>query len=193
MSDLTNALDRIMVQLIKKELSITECFQQGLTYSTIQELIRGYEFKFSEEVYELFQWYNGIASKCLENNILYPMFDNFNSLERALALYNKLVELNSPEFKIWNIRWLPIFSLDIKEHHFVDCSESNSKVSPVFKYFMESGSWMKYSSLTNMMLTIAECHESGIYSVDQLEDGEINESDENAIRKKHNPTAIFWE
>ena len=51
---------------------------------------------------------------------------------------------------------------------------------------------VKYASLITMMQTIAECYESGAYSLDDLGFFEVNADAERMIAARLNPGIDYW-
>ncbi|OKH53780.1 hypothetical protein NIES2101_10030 [Calothrix sp. HK-06] len=61
MSDLTEALDRILKWIIKHKSSYINYLQPGLSRNEIENLVKDLPFKIPSEVYELYQWRNGVT------------------------------------------------------------------------------------------------------------------------------------
>lgn len=121
---------------------------------------------------------------------------DFNPIEEAIERYRylrkldiKFREYNPDSSEIWNLNWFPIYSFSAKSHLFVVGDKECKKISPIHEFHMEIGERIKYSSLTNMMLVIAECWETGVYYIDDSGEIEYDEDEEEAIRQKYNPTA----
>ena len=85
----------------------------------------------------------------------------------------------------------PVFDFD-GEYFAVPGSDISTICAPVFHIGCDDGYLsLAFTSLTNMMLAIAECYEKGIYSVNP--DGYIEVVDEikfGEIRRKHNPGSV---
>jgi cell wall assembly regulator SMI1 len=186
MSDLIIALDRILTWIQTVKPTLAETLQPGLSKAEIKKKTENLPFDLSQEIYELYQWHNGTNDKM---ECWFFAEYNFNSLDESLALYQKLMswqdEFQTEFHEMWNSMWFPLFVLDIKENLFTVCADEKLQNSPILKYFIESGETIKYKSLTNMMLVIAECYETGVYYVDEI-GIDFDEDEVDAVRLKYN-------
>ncbi|MEG3975079.1 hypothetical protein QT970_10715 [Microcoleus sp. herbarium8] len=57
---LTNALERILKGMQKYDAPIASLLQPGLSFWEIEEKVRVLPFRLPQEVYELYQWRNGL-------------------------------------------------------------------------------------------------------------------------------------
>ena len=160
MSDLTNALNRIFSWLEKhpsEKYASVDVLQPGLSYEEIERRVADLPFKLSEEVYELYKWRNGTC----EGEEDFSKFFNgyaFLSIESAIEEYEEL---------FWKSRWFPIFYLDSRDYLVVSCESEN--LAPILRIYLGGGEdgELLFSSLTNMMLTIAECYETDAFYFDE--------------------------
>ena len=101
----------------------------------------------------------------------------FLSLESAIEEYE---ELN------WKSHWFPIFYLDSRDYLVLLCKSEN--VAPISRIYIGGGEneQILFSSLTNMMLTIVECYETGAFYFDDY--GYLTNSyyKQESIRQKYN-------
>lgn len=200
MSILTEALEKILSWLQQNKRTIASALQPGLTYTQIQDGIESLPFDLPEEVYELYQWRNGTRNDKVLSATFFPAF-TFNSLEQSLSNYKELLDFTKMLGKgaeiepdaVWNPKWFPIFSFEGQGHYYaVIGSESRTKTSPILDFSIEDiGAHTKYTSLTNMMLTIVECYETKAYYLGEL-DLAKNEDEAEYIRLKYNPEAEFY-
>ncbi|MEH1934323.1 MAG: hypothetical protein V7L14_11495 [Nostoc sp.] len=94
MSLLTDALDRILNWLQQKKPFYASSLQPGLVYEEIEEKVKSLPFRLPREVYELYQWRNGMC--CIGKGEKIAQFFHgytFLSLENAIDQYNQLMEL----------------------------------------------------------------------------------------------------
>lgn len=99
MSDLTDALERILIYLEEHEsleYARFESLQEGLTREEIDDLTAGLPFRLPVEVYELYQWGNG-AWVDEEWHGQYFMGEIFLPLETAVAIYEAITQPLSKE------------------------------------------------------------------------------------------------
>lgn len=196
MSLITESLEKIFRWLEHNQPSFASALQPGLTNLDIEEKTKDSNFYLPSEIYELYRWRNGVDygeegfARFTPNCI-------FSSLEYALDQYNELIETFGESedypnnFSIWNSNWFPIFSLE-QEYLFVVCSSERRETSPIYHLLIESGNaWLKYTSLSSMLLTISECYESNVYYINNDGDFEVDEQREETIRAKYNPDAKF--
>lgn len=187
------------------------CYNPGLTHQQIDEIVKDLPFKLSDEVYELYQWRNGIA----DNNyypvveFLFPnqLFSNsptsFWTLQDSISNYHDLWQLsesimmNKPydNYKGWDKEWFPIASFENKRILYV---VGDLDPSPIYlvDYIFIDNPLRVYKSLVNMISVIAECCEFCLYQIIPDEYGEeedmiirIDEEQleiEKEIYRKHN-------
>lgn len=128
MTELTNALDRILIYLEEHENlnnSRFESLQLGLSYEEIIEKTKDLPFCLPREVIELYQWGNGTWKEEEAHGCFFSDNYTFLSLESALEIYNLYAKswlesgyrINFPYLNddtlrwrnyIWNQRWFPI-------------------------------------------------------------------------------------
>lgn len=193
MSIMTEALERILIWLQQNAPSSASCLQPGLTYSEIENKVQNLLFLLPAEVYDLYQWRNGVYYGEEDFNFFCPGYC-FNSLEEALIQYEELVdsaeklaeELWLDPAEIWNQNWFPIFSYDRDYLFIIGEAEQQKSISPVMGSFRGNpGPNLMYSSITNMMLTVAECYDTGVYYLDEDNYVTINYAQEELVREKY--------
>lgn len=85
----------------------------------------------------------------------------------------------------------PVFDFD-GEYFAISGNDRLTSATPIFHIGCDDGAVsLVFSSLTTMMLAIAECYETGVYTV--TPDGRITVTDAmrfSAIRQKHNPGTV---
>ncbi|MEG3928594.1 HEAT repeat domain-containing protein [Microcoleus sp. T3_D1] len=181
MSTLTQALNRILEYLEKHKPKAVSLLQPGLSDSEIEELVKDLPAQFPEELYELYKWKNGsaydawnVSGDSPELEHVAYIFNKFSfyPLEVAIGNYRpKLIDYRRWK-DIHSSSWLEIFFCYIGEvggFVFVDDSQETSQI--IFAYHKDTEDiTQKYTSLTSMMTTIAECYETGAYSVTKHED-----------------------
>lgn len=180
MSALTEALNRIFNWLQQHNPKAISYLKPGLTYAEIEDLAEKFSVLLPQEVYELYQWRNGSSSDKLTF-----IFDKMEllPLKKALNFY-KVTRQSEPYF-------FPLFfsEVDLKYCEIV-LQENFGNYSIIFsdakEYdLVEPG----YTSLTSMMLTIAECYENDAYDLiydDGLNDFIRNSQKINEVYHKYN-------
>ena len=167
MSVLTESLERIFNWFQQYSPRLALSLKPGLTTEEIEDKVKELPFALPGEVYELYQWRNGIDIKFgfnKDNGNFLPCYC-FLDIDWALEVYNTRVENSKdfPDVETWNLYWFPILFRDI-EYYFVIGEEEAKDTATVLNFDIENGgAQISYVSLTNMMLTIAECYETGAY------------------------------
>lgn len=197
MSELTNELEYIFDWLKSTNLEFVDCYNPGLTRQKINEIVRDLPFQLSEEVYELYQWRNGIADLGFNNN--YPPVEflfteqlrssspiPFWTLQDSVSNYHDLWQIaqsmmmNKPydDYKGWDRQWFPIASFENKRMLYVI---GDIEPSPVYliDYIFLHEPLRVYKNITSMVSVIAECCELDLY---RIRPNEYGEEDEMVIR-----------
>lgn len=185
MSELTQALNRIMTWLSENQPSFAASFLPGLTNEQIHAAVKHLPFELPEEIYELYRWRNGTEAE--HDCVIYPAMD-FLTLEEAIKFHEDIATLENTELEIRfeGYKLFPFIANDAEISN-VLVKDKPEKTSPVIYFAHEDCEpEIVYSSLTNMMLAIAECYEAGAYYL--AEDGfvEQNEIEAAKILRKYN-------
>lgn len=179
MSLLTETLERIFKHLQQNRPEVASLLKPGLKFEEIQSKIRNLPFRLPEEVYELYQWRNGIDSTNISRINLHldssfiPHFD-FIPLEQAIEDSKEIEEFRheytSLEDKNCHKPWFPIFGSDDLEYFLVFGDSDNNKYSSIMQCHLGGGSLpkLKYPNLTTFMLIVAECYETNAYYLTEL-------------------------
>ncbi len=99
-------LQRIWDSLLVKAPELISLLQAGLQRQEIDEVMKDSPFQLPEEIYELYQWHNGLSQGIelygwIRNEVTF----SFNSLEQAILSKQKL-ELNNESSYLIPICWL---------------------------------------------------------------------------------------
>ena len=177
MSELTNALDRILNWFQQNKSSIIESLQPGLSIEEIEEKVKDLPFRLTQEVYELYQWRNGM----IDDGSCFFSGYRFLPLEEGLE-YSK----NVGEYidSLLPFGWLPLFEFN-GGYFAIICSEEQTDKSLVLDTFEDID--IIQSNLTNMILYIAECYETGAYYIGESGSLSENEIAAKNILLKYNP------
>jgi len=198
-------LERILKGMQKYDVQIASVLQPGLSFGVIEEKVKVLPFRLPQEFYEIYQWRNGFkpgTSKVFSSWGGHDFFD----LDRLIKDYFYKIEYDkknadfSKSFPAEHPRasqWFSLFGHD-KQDYFIIGEQEKKQESPVFCF--DYGDWddfrpkLKYSSLTSMMLTIAECYETGVYYNVEGKYGKVfgmNYQAAESIRKKYNPDCEY--
>lgn len=170
MSLLTEALDRIRAWLRTNYPAAAECITPGLSLSEIEEITQTLPFSLPDEVYELYQWSRGHtpATQTIYTNIFEP-YEGMAlcSLESAI----EILPIFEDEFEECAVKYVgkplfPIFQTDASNLCVVG-DWDNKKSSPIIFISEINEIENIYTSLTSMMLTVADCFEAGAISFNE--------------------------
>lgn len=189
--------------------------QPGLSRSELESFLEPLPFLLPTELYELYQWHDGMMPLDIGTDIFdgspYQLFPGytFNPIQDAIDLRSEiaddvgalLLEKMRDEDGIWiehsgilNNYFLPIFTLDCKEHILIFGTKDKFEVSPLFRFLSEGDLNFWYDDLASMMQTISACYQVGAYYNFEYVDGEkeirCNEKLAEEIRIQYNPNAI---
>ncbi|MBD2197706.1 MULTISPECIES: HEAT repeat domain-containing protein [Calothrix] len=177
MSFLTETLERIFKHLQQYRPEVALLLKPGLTIEAIQSQIHDLPFCLPQEVYELYQWHNGIDYSNLSKNENFHLDINFIPgldflpLEEAIKSSKEIEEFRneytSPEDENCHKPWFPIFGSDDLEYLIVFGDSVNNENSPIMHCHLGGGSLPKfqYPNLITFMMVVAECYETNAYYI----------------------------
>lgn len=171
---------------------VASLLEPGLSLQEIDDKVKNLEFCLPQEVYELYQWHNGINWNKVRLWFPYipsgcKFIDHFDflPLEQTLDEYRYLQEVKQEwmewienpesyketpnsrnEVKLFKQNWFPVFASDDLEYLFVLGSPNRNDNSPLFHCHLGGGSIpnrKSYRSLTHFCQVTAECFEMGAY------------------------------
>lgn len=186
MTILLEALERIMNWLQQHTPTYAASFQPGLTYEEIWEAVRPLNAELPNEFYELYQWRNGSGEN--QNTLFYPVMQ-FSPIDAALFDSEWISEdLPTEEggFKYQGFRVFPFMCFE-GSYYSVVLRNERRETSPVI--WIPKGDnqvVLRYASITSMMLTFAECYETGAYYLNRQGYLEQRSQQVTEIFHKHN-------
>lgn len=185
MEDLKDALGRILLWHETHNRLIVNLLQKGLSVSEVGGKTAALPFNFTEELVELYTWRNGTKvsqQHTLNDHYFLPGY-YLLSLEDAIynyqSLEDSLVELTPG---------LPILTSGGGDFYIAQCGEEIEVSGGVINYLRgEYEHPYTYLTVTSMMITVAECYETGAYFL--TNDGllKIDNVMEANIARKFNP------
>lgn len=171
-TSLMQVLERILSWFQANKPNIAQSLQPGLSREQIEAQVQALPFCLPEEVYQLYQWRNGsLATAPVDLMPQYRML----SLEDAIAdrklSYEIYLGCRGDEVRDSDddISWLPLFAED--GNFYVVKGDTNPQASmPILSRSEYSTTQddltLVFNNLTDMMLAIAECFETGVYYFD---------------------------
>jgi hypothetical protein len=188
MLQLTDALNRIKTWLSSNYPLMAESITPGLNPEEIRSIVETLPFSLPEEVYKLYQWSGGHYGEAL-NSVAFDPYDVMYhvSLKYAIELQSILEEadvdecvtkyINKPLFPLFDFNGTSLCSIG---------DWADNKSSPIILVSAINEITISYTSLTNMMLTVAESFESGAFRLDENGHKEWNKEVFFPIYLKHN-------
>jgi len=180
MSDLTEALNRIMNWLEKYQPEYAASFLPGLFRQEIDRLVTPLNILIPEEIYKLYQWRNGRAIEPFSKSVgVCPSIYEYLPLQKAIE-EETIGWINRPpedggylDSGYKNKILLPILGyLDPEICALVIDKKKRKNYSVVL--LLEGSEIVPYcSSITNMMLILAEAYETEAYYLKEEDDGSI--------------------
>ena len=188
MSLLTDTLEQIRAWLQNNYPAGAKHLLIGLNQLQIEEIVQTLPFKSPQEIYELYQWSQGNTEETLSvHTSIFDPYDGMSlcSLERAKELYQHFETVGdelAPRFAGKPL--FPVFEFDGSFLAVIGDIKSKNN-SPVIFISDDAGLTVRYVSLTSMMLTLAECFETGAAYITS-EFLKYSEEKFSPIYRKHN-------
>jgi len=189
MSNLVQALNYSMEWMEDHLSEYANSFLPGLTFDEILEEVETLGFPLPNELYELYQWRNGTEIDI--PSFVFPAFE-FIPLKKVVEL-NQQAD-NDPmirELFTFNDQPLLPFMARNGRHCAVILSLRSTLKSPVVYIGKQgSGEYIAFSSVTNMMRSLAECFETGAYYLDTNGYIDAYPVQVASVLRKHNPQLV---
>ncbi|MBD1871444.1 SMI1/KNR4 family protein [Leptolyngbya sp. FACHB-671] len=189
---LVQTLERILYCWQVKAPTVAQSLQPGLTREQIETQLQTLSFHLPEEVYQLYQWRNGREDRYnptpqVEFMPGYQML----SLEEAIVEYEIIRQLllEDEEVKENETYWFPLFA-EGGNYYVIQGDIASKATAPIFVFFVQVGLELRFNSLTDMMLAIAECFEAGAYSIDDYSYLDWDDLRADRIWFKHQPHRV---
>lgn len=174
MSDLTDALGRILNWLEQHRLSDISFLQPGLSNAEIEEKVKDLPLQLPQEVWEIYQTIRGFNRERLYNNLSRQnepnmfIFDGYAllSLEEAMEIYRekffKTEYYYECNIERYNPNWFQIFVCYMSElEGYLVIDDNSESCGVIFTYNKDNERTKQYISLNSMMQTLAENYEQG--------------------------------
>ncbi|WP_449416307.1 HEAT repeat domain-containing protein [Phormidium nigroviride] len=173
-SELTDALNRILSWIEQHKPEAVSLLQPGLSDIEIEEIVKDLPIELPQEIYDLYKWRNGSEDSPAQENIAY-IFNGFcfYPLEIAVKQYRQKLIKRNRSLNINSPGWIEIFFdyIGKERRGYVVIDDSQESGQVVFAYNKDGAeSVFQYTSLTSMIVTIAECYETGAYSISPHKD-----------------------
>ena len=192
MSKLTDALERIIAERCKHMPVEYKILNPGLSTEQLREKLKRFPRQLPKEIHALYQWHNGTDDDAWEHGIFvyHSFLDIDNALQQAKEYINDERARSYRETQCMPSYLFPFCDFQ-GEYFAVAGREAATESTPIFFIDTLGEVRVAFNSLTNMMVALAECYESGVYG---FVDGDyfdvLDEAKFGEIRLKHNPEAV---
>ncbi|NEQ99795.1 MAG: SMI1/KNR4 family protein [Cyanothece sp. SIO2G6] len=172
MQSITKSLEKISEFLEEDRQNLFGLMRAGLPYPEIDKVAEILPFKLPQELYQLYNWHNGITVPeriSFELDFL-PGFW-FIPIEKSLDEVVRLEKL----FEMYDVQeihkklWFPVFWSDIA--YLAIAGDKNMQESGRIYHLSWTGgefiSKLEYPNLKTLLAVIAECYETGVYYTNQ--------------------------
>ncbi|MGD2182300.1 hypothetical protein [Lusitaniella coriacea] len=185
MQTLTDALERIMSWLYQHQPTYAETFLPGLSFDEILEFFEVMGFPPSDELIELYEWRNGTPVSPVAS--VFPSF-TFMPLDRAANFFLEIgMDSILTELFMFNNRALFPFMEDEGSYCATFIEQHSTLTSSVVSIDADGGGeWLDYTSVTALMLTLAESYEQEAYYFNSEGDIETDALKLSRILRKYN-------
>ncbi|AFY80210.1 SMI1/KNR4 family protein [Oscillatoria acuminata] len=167
MENLIEALERIMNWLKKHQPEYADSFLPGLTSSEIQAVEAEFGYKLPEEIYALYQWRNGTEKSA--KAVCFPPALEIMTFSAAIEYSQQwneyILEIkNELEGSKW-YETSPLFIFLQSNCDFLGLPILDLGREKLPVVVLEEGEmpYIFYTSLADMILTLAECYETNAY------------------------------
>ncbi|MGD2182804.1 hypothetical protein [Lusitaniella coriacea] len=202
MSELTKALDSILLWLQQHKPNYADKFLPGLSRMEIERQTIELLGKVPEEIYKLYQWRNGTSEEDIQS-VVYPSL-GYLPLHEAIQECKWMSELYI-EDEVFSFEGKLLFPFLRNNCSFcaVLLDREKQRDSPVIDIADELDLLLLYKSLTSMMITLAEYCNSGAYYIGEVDEemggrkyevkGFLSPDDAKIIPifQKHNPGILL--
>lgn len=188
MSALKETLDRIRYWFQENHPPRIVSLTSGLSSSQINAVLSTLPFQVSKEVKELYEWSNGYPNDYPLNTWIFDRMSLLN-LDSAVQQAQTWAEESCEEAAIRYMgkSLFPIFEAETDNLAIV-ATNNQQETSPIIRISQDGGIFLQftYTSLTNMMLTLAESYETGGFFIGSNGYVEEDEKKYAAAYRKYN-------
>lgn len=187
-------LNEINKYLIQSQAYVLDFLLPGIDKDEIKKQVQEVKIKLPDEIYQLYQWRNGIGDIYAHNfnHEAFFEFGIFYSLQSAIDLYQDHGITN----KYWDDIYFPLFTNGGGDFLLVNIAEQSNEYGFIYLYSpainLSISPVSMYDSISTMLDTILLSYQKGAYFyIDR-------ELEENSgvlfeIAQELNPQSTFWQ
>ncbi|PSL19890.1 SMI1/KNR4 family protein [Chitinophaga ginsengisoli] len=158
--------------------------QAGIPRHEVEQKIASFNITLPPEVYELFEWRNGLkesSDETIGNSLLFP-WGIQEPFDRCFSVYK-----SSSDQKYFPKQYFPIFTSGGGDYILINCDKSDESYGYLYWHSLAlygTERDVRYTSLATLLQCVLECFEAGAYS---FVDGalEINHDLADAVLAKY--------
>lgn len=189
MSDLASLLSQLEAGLTRLDRhGLLRTLRPGITRAQVQRLLASVGLKSNRQLETLYSWRDGTSTEgiaAVDDIHVFPGF-YLLSIEDAVANYRAFVT-----DRRWNSRWLPVFANGGGDFYVVELGSEDE--SPVRHFRLdESEHPIEFSSIRDMLRTVTEAFERGIFFVDAGGNLEMDDLVFGVLAAELNPHIDWW-
>jgi len=153
------------------------------------------DLQFPEEVFQLYNWHNGMALEEKGKIGEFWLFSLGAILPAEMAM--KIYKMKVGNDKYWDIDKFPLFESRGGEYFLIDIDKNRETYGMIFLYSVGAVDFeviiSMYDSLESLFETIIRCFQQGAYFYNHITKTlGFNPDLERAIVRKYNPRADYW-
>jgi cell wall assembly regulator SMI1 len=160
-SNMQTILGALGTELEQNQAGIREFLQPGISESRLAEIEARLGYPIDPDVKALYRWHDGLAS----GTELFPGYE-FLSLEQALQTNTDLAQAYAEKglgpLMASEASWLTLFPDPAGDGYYYDYRAEYAR-GGIFFNFRESGYFIYFPSLKNLLSAIIDCYRQGVY------------------------------
>lgn len=173
---------------------LIDIFQPGIRLDS-KMLIDKYDLKFFQEIYELYEWRNGINEEQSESKQLGQLYlfnlGIFDSFDIALNTYTYYTQN-----QYWGKGFFPLFSSGGGDFFLIDTIEGSKTYKKLYYYSPGdpdfNGMITIFDSLESLFISTLKCFSLGGYKYNSNNHLVVNYEIEANIFSNYNPESDYW-
>lgn len=172
-------------------------YNTGLSKSVIAEKVKHTNLEFSDELFLLYEWRNGLnLKKIADNTIVSTMFIVPLGYQCSLDNAIKIRNINTEGMDVWSKGYFPIFKSGGGDYYMVDLEKNSATFGAVFVdspgYILAGGIVPAFDSLTSFVKTIYESYKEEIFFFDDMGRFDWKDREYVLLARSINPNSQLW-
>lgn len=165
----------------------------GISTADINQRISPYNIDFTQDVYDIFSWKNGIQQKGTESPDQLLLFPNGTPLSLDVALGN--FENSAVKNSLYESNYFPLFTGDKENTLLIDLDENSPSYQMISLYspslMGQSEPMTIYDSLTTLLGTVITCYDQKAFWINQ-DKLEVDNDTHYTIASNLNVNSDYW-